>query len=294
MKRSEEKIDVALATCAEFPQLPDDDHYLVKELAGRGVRSKPVVWDAPGFDWSRARLCVLRATWDYSTRHREFLQWIDKVAAATALWNPASVVKWNSHKSYLRDLAEAGIPVAPTVHLLTGSNADLAGLLRSNGWSDAVVKPAVSGTARATIRVSRHTPEEAQRHLDRLLAAEDTLVQEFMESVQIEGEVTVIFLDGRYSHAVRKRPKPGDFRVLEEWGGNTVPDTPSEEALALAEAAMAASPAETLYGRVDLHTGHDGKPLVSELELVEPELYFRHAPEAAGRLAELIGELVGA
>ena len=282
-------IDVALVTCAEFPRLPPDDYPLVEELQRRGLRVEAAVWDEGGYDWSRAKLTCLRASWDYSTRYRKFLRWIEEVSLVTELWNPRAVLEWNSHKSYLQDLSEAGIEVADTLLLPKGSRTELAGLVSERGWKDAVIKPAVSGTARETIRLSQHPAQDAQRHLDRLLESEDALVQEFVASVESEGELSLIFLDGEYSHAVRKRAKPGDFRVLEEWGGNTVPEEPSAEALDFARIALARSPAPTLYGRVDLLRGNDGRLQVSELELVEPELYFRHAPrEAPVRFADAI------
>lgn len=278
-------MDVALATCAEFPGLSPDDQPLLEELRRRGLKSEPVVWNAPGFDWSQPKLCILRNTWDYSTRHREFLGWIDAVSRATVLWNPAGVVRWNSHKTYLRDLQERGIPIAPTVWLEAGSRASLTELRAGQGWEEAVIKPAVSGTARATIRTARYSPQAAQNHLDRLLAVEDVLVQRYIGSVESRGELSLIFLEGRFSHAVRKRAAAGDFRVLEEWGGSTVPASPSSEELEFAEGVLRAAGFETLYGRVDLWEDDNGRLLVSELELVEPELYFRYAPEAAGRLA---------
>ena len=283
------RVDVALVTCAEFPQLPPDDQPVVEELRRRGLRVEAVVWDEAGCDWNRVRLACLRASWDYSTKCRNFLRWIETVSPVTTLWNPRAVLEWNSHKSYLQDLAEAGIEVADMVLLPKRSRADLAGLVSEHGWADAVVKPAVSGTARETIRLSQHPAQDAQRHLDRLLESEDALVQEFVASVESEGELSLIFLDGQYSHAVRKRAKAGDFRVLEEWGGNTIPEEPSRDALDFAVKAMAQSPAATLYGRVDILRGNDGRLQVSELELVEPELYFRHAPpEAPVRFADAI------
>jgi len=286
-------------TCRDFPELPDDERPVAEALRGQGLCVEVVSWDDAEFDWAAARLVCVRASWDYSTRHAEFLQWIAKVDSVTALWNPATVLVWNSHKSYLGDLREAGINVADTISFVRGARSgrsercDLGELVGERGWKDAVIKPAVSGTGRETIRVSQHQPEEAQAHFDRLAAAEDVLVQEFIASVETEGELSLNFIDGEFSHAVRKRAKAGDFRVLEEWGGNTVPEEPARDALRFAVQAMAQSPAATLYGRVDLLRGNDGKWQVSELELVEPELYFRHAPpEAPGRLADAISSRV--
>ena len=282
-------IDVVLVTCQDFPDLPEDERPVAEALRGRGLQVAAVAWDDPEFDWASARLVCVRASWDYSTRHAEFLRWIAKVDSATELWNPASVMVWNAHKSYLIDLSEAGINVADTVAIARGERCDLRELIGGRGWKDAVVKPAVSGTGRETIRLSQHEPDAAQAHFDRLAAVEDVLVQEFVTSVETEGELSLNFIDGEFSHAVRKRAKAGDFRVLEEWGGNTVPEEHSRDALEFAVKAIAQSPAATLYGRVDLLRGNDGEWQLAELELVEPELYFRHAPsDAPGRMADAI------
>lgn len=278
-------IDVALVTCAEFPVLPVDDHLLAEELRRRGLRAEPVVWDDSGFDWSQPKVCVLRSTWDYTTRLAEFLTWAERVATVTALWNPWEVIRWNTHKSYLRSLAEAGVAVAPTVWLETGSSADLPGLMAEHGWTDAVVKPVVALSARETIRVSAHAPTEAQSHLDRVLAKEAVMVQPFFEAVESEGELSLLFIQGEFTHAIRKRPAPGDFRVQHEYGGREERVEPSGEELALGQAALRAAGFETLYARVDVMRGNGGQLCLMELELVEPSLFFGHAPEAASRLA---------
>ena len=278
-------MDVALATCAEFPALSPDDQPLLEELRRRGLKAEPVVWNAPGFDWSQPKVCVLRSTWDYTTRLAGFLTWAERVATVTALWNPWEVILWNTHKSYLRSLAEAGVAVAPTVWLAAGGRADLPGLMAEHGWADAVVKPVVALSARETIRVSAHSRAEAQSHLDRVLAQEAVMVQPFFEAVESEGELSLLFIEGEFTHAIRKRPATGDFRVQHEYGGSEERVEPSGEELGLGRAALGAAGFETLYARADVMRGNDGQLCLMELELVEPSLFFEHAPEAAGRLA---------
>jgi len=164
-------IDVVLVTCRDFPDLPDDELPVAEALKGRGLGVAVVSWDDTEFDWASARVVCVRASWDYSTRHAEFLQWIAKVDSVTELWNPASVLVWNSHKSYLADLRDAGINVADTVAIARGARGErgdlreLDVLIEARGWKDAVIKPAVSGTGRETIRLSQHEPDAAQAHL---------------------------------------------------------------------------------------------------------------------------------
>lgn len=279
------KVDVALVTCAELPALVPDDRLLLAALEARGLAAAPAVWDAPEFDWARARLCLLRSTWDYSTRLQEFLSWAASVAPVTQLWNPLPVIRWNAHKSYLYRLAARGVHVVPTVLLPAGSRTNLDRMLEANHWQDAIIKPAVSLSARETMRVSSRDPLPAQAHLERLLATEDVMVQPFFPSVEQEGELSLMFIEGECTHAVCKRPAAGDYRVQEEFGGTVESIEPSGPALSLARQALNAAGFETLYARADLMAGADGRLRVVELELIEPSLFFGHFPAAVEQLA---------
>lgn len=283
-----QRIDVALATCSKVPNLAPDDRLLLIALHKRGLTAAPVVWDVQDFDWSRVRLCVLRSTWDYSTRREAFLSWAESVAAVTQLWNPIEIVRWNTHKSYLRSLAERGVRVVPTVWLDAGSRTNLAELMSARGWTDAVVKPAVSASARNTIRVSTHSSTAAQAHLDRLLAVEDAMVQPFLSAVESEGELSVIFIEDEFSHAVSKRPSAGDYRVQDDFGGRDACVAPTHAELRFAEQTLRAARYDTLYARVDIIRGEDNALYLVELELVEPSLFLNHSPESVRRLANSI------
>jgi len=279
---------VALATCAELSLLTPDDQVLLAALRRRGLRADPVVWSDLEFEWSRARLCVIRSTWDYMTRLEEYLAWAEQVAKVAPLWNPYQVIHWNTHKSYLEELAGRGVRVVPTVWLERGAGIDLEALLIEQSWSDVVIKPAVSATARETIRLASTGLTAAQAHLDRLLAVEDMLIQPFLRRVESEGELSLQFIEGEFTHAVRKRPVPGDYRVQDEFGGSMDPAAPSADELQFAAGALQAAGLETLYARVDVMRDDDDALCLSELELVEPMLYFRQHPPAAERLADAI------
>jgi glutathione synthase/RimK-type ligase-like ATP-grasp enzyme len=275
---------IAIATCNGYDDLKVDDELLRAALAARGAEAERVVWDDPETEWGGYDLCLLRSTWDYHEKHGEFLAWARRVAAETRLANPADLVAWNSDKAYLRELAEAGVPVVPTVWVERGEEIDAEAVLAERGWEEAVIKPAVDLGAKNLHRV-RAGAGEAEGALAAVLARGAAMLQSFLPSLEAEGELSLIYLDGELSHAVRKRPAPGDFRVQSIWGGTMAPAEPTardKEIGALALSQLAEPP---LYARVDLVTGLDGNPRLIELELIEPNLYLVTHPTAAEALA---------
>jgi len=291
---------IALVSCFNLPDWEVDDRPLEAALRTRGADVHQPAWDDPGVDWSRFDVCLIRTTWDYMERLPEYLAWAEHVAEVSRLLNPLGVVRWNTHKSYLRQLAEAGIPIAPTVWLPRGSRADVAAIVAERGWQRAFLKPQVGATARETLPFDADPQgiARAQRHLDRLLPHEGMMVQPYLARVETEGERSAIFFDGAFSHAVVKVPVPGDYRVQDDFGASDAPVNfePGERDLAEAVMARVQRPGlwpgrpddRLLYGRVDLLRGNDDEVVVSELELVEPSLFFRHAPGAAEVLAEAL------
>src|SRR5439155_848274 len=194
---------IALATSAKLPTLNDDDGLLIPALAELGLTAVPAVWDAPAVCWDEFQAVLVRSCWDYHQRLEEFLAWVARLEhAGVPLWNPPALLRWNNHKGYLRDLAARGAPIVPTRWLERGARVNLAGLLRNAAWRDAVVKPAVSASAHGTWRTSVETASADQRRLDDLLGAGDVMVQPFMSAVRDTGEWSILFLGGRFSHAV--------------------------------------------------------------------------------------------
>lgn len=283
---------ITLATSAALPGLAPDDRHLLRALRGLGLAAEPAVWEDPHYPWADASVCVIRSAWDYAYRRREFLDWADRVAGLVPLYNPARVVAWNTHKQYLVDLVTRGVPTVPTRVLPAGSRATVAGLVEQTGWEDLVLKAAVAQTGRYLMRVPADRRADGQRHLDRLLHAEDMLVQPFLPGIVEQGETSLIFVDGRLSHAAHKRPAQGDFRVHDDFDGTMEAVTPTAAQLEVAERAVAAAGEPLLYARVDLVPGPDG-PVVMELELVEPDLYLATASGAAERLARAVAARAG-
>lgn len=276
---------IALATCEDLPGLDPDDAALVTALRERGLDPRPAVWSDPGVDWAAFDLVLIRSVWDYFHRPQEFLDWVDRAGAEVPMWNPPETLRWNAHKSYLRDLEEAGVPAIPTAWVEGGSAPELAALLAERGWEDAIVKPAVAGGSLGLHRV--RDAGAAQEHLTGLLRSGDAMVQPFLPSIA-GGELSIICVDGRASHAVRKTPKPGDIRVQPEHGGHVEPAQPEASEADIARRALAALAHPSLYARVDLVRGHDGEPLLIELECIEPRLFLAHDPGAAGRMADAV------
>lgn len=279
---------VALVTCAELPDLDEDEIAPIAPLAARGVLAEPVVWNDPGVDWDAYDLTVIRSTWDYMDHHTAFLAWAE---AVPRLANPADVVRWNTDKVYLRDIAAAGVPVVETTWL----DAESTVTLPTSG--EYVVKPAISAGSRNTGRYD--LGDVAQRALaaglaTRLISEKRTvMVQPYLHAVDTAGETAVVFIGGHYSHAIRKgallEGPAVDVGLYMQEDIRARSATDSE--LHVAQRVLAAVPGgaeRLLYARVDLVPDADGRPVLLELELTEPSLFLRHDEGAADRFADAV------
>ena len=275
--------NIALVTCVKLPNLTEDSQALAQMLAQTNVEVSAVVWNDPQIDWTRFSGAIVRSTWDYHQHATSFESWLTQVSHHTALWNPAPLMRWNMRKTYLRDLAEHDISIVPTVWLAQDSTVDLATELRTQGWEDAVLKPVISASAYQTRRISSATMEQDQAFLDEMLPQRDYMLQYFIPEIQTSGEWSFIFFnDGeqiRFSHALRKLPQVGDYRVQEEYGGQTTYAQPSAHLMSQARHVLAAIPHDWLYVRVDA-VELDGVLTLMELELIEPKLYLSEHPPA--------------
>ena len=264
--------------------IPDpESHLLVDALQDLGLSASVQPW-GDEFEWREAPLVVVRTPWDYFDARERFLEWACDVAAATSLVNSVEVLEWNSHKGYLRELHARGVPAIETTVVPHGAPADVqdAAMRAHNG--EVVVKPAVGGGAVGALR-AHATDAAARDHLAALADSGDALVQPLAAAVTTHGEVSLIYFGGEFSHAVRKIPAAGDYRVQMEYGGRVEPCEPSNVELAVATAALACAPVATTYGRVDL-VSVAGEPAVMELEVIEPQLFRDRHPAAPRRFAE--------
>lgn len=284
---------IALATCAGLPEWEVDDRPLIEALERRGAEVLRPAWDDPEVDWASHDACLVRTTWDYMERRAEYVAWAERAARAAPFFNPPEVVRWNTHKGYLRELEGAGLPIAPTVWLGRGERVDPGRLLRERGWTRAFLKPCVGATARETLRFDDGAAglAAAAEHLARVLPREDLMLQPYLPAVEREGELSALFFEGRFSHGVRKVPVPGDYRVQDDFGASDGPHAFSRPELALAGEVVRTVErrfGRLLYARVDFLRADDGALVVNELELVEPSLFLRHAPEAAATLTDAL------
>jgi glutathione synthase/RimK-type ligase-like ATP-grasp enzyme len=267
-----------IATCRPLPEPDVDEGLLLEALQAAGVDARMAAWHESA-EWRDPLPTVIRSTWDYIHHPQAFGHWLRAVAATAPLWNPLDVVLGNLHKHYLIELAERGVPVTPTVLLERGKHADLRTLCVGRGWGDVVVKPAVGAGSHETHRLDPAADEAAQL-ASRLLATQDLLVQPYLASVDGYGERAMVWIDGEFTHAVRKSPR---FAGGVESVSESVPISTEERALGEAALASMAN-TDMLYARVDVAPGADGKPVVMELELVEPSLFLLQHPPALQRL----------
>ncbi len=266
----------------------DEDAQLERAFAAAGASTARVAWSDPHLDWTGFDALLIRQTWDYFDRYDEFMRWLDRIEGAVRVVNPVDVIRWNGDKRYLVELADAGVAALPTRVVARGSSAaSLATRMDAEGWDEVVIKPAVSGAGRETYRVARDDADGREPLWQRLVAAEDMLIQPFAPAIVETGEVSLVVIDGRATHAVRKIAAPGEFRVQDDHGGTVHPHEATEAERAQAERAIARAPGSIAYARVDLVDTPDG-PQVMELELIEPELFFRHHPPAADALARAV------
>ncbi|WP_197320067.1 hypothetical protein [Saccharomonospora sp. NB11] len=272
-------VGVLFAGCRRLPEGTGDEHAVVQALVDAGTPTRWAVWDDPDVDFAAAELVVLRATWDYSPRREEFLAWCETVPR---LSNTASVVRWNTDKRYLLDLAAAGLPIVPTTVVDVGDSPQ---------WPDGefVVKPAVGAGAAGARRFAPGEQDLAADHLAALHAdGRAALVQPYQDHVDAHGETALVFVGGRYSHSFAKAallPRTGDRAPGDEKLTAATPRPAdrelAENALDVGAGLLGVSRADLLYARVDVVTGADGRPVLLELELTEPYLGFAHADSAA-------------
>lgn len=268
-----------MLTAESLPHDDLDTALLAAALHERGVQATVLVWSDVSKWPTDADLAVVRTTWDYTFRRDEFLQVLE--AATVPVANPMAMLRWNSHKGYLVDLAAAGVPVIPTVLIRRGDPAELPDIDAAR----IIVKPTIAAGARGVGLFDAGTPA-ATEHLADLLTRVDVLVQPFEPSVH-DGERSLLFFGGHYSHAIRKVPAVGDFRVHTRYGGHQLAHEPTTAELAVAQAALDCVAADLLYARVDL-VGTAAAPLVMELELIEPEVFLPMADGSADRFAEAV------
>jgi glutathione synthase/RimK-type ligase-like ATP-grasp enzyme len=287
---------IAFVTYQKHPEITEDDALAVTALGKLDIRVAAIPWNENGVDWRRYDTVVLRSCWDYYHHHEQFLAWINSLEeSCVTVFNEPSVLRWNSEKTYLRDLSRAGVNVVPTVYAQRNSVLSIADVLEQNAWDRAVIKPTVSGTALHTWATSPIAEgvalENDQRKLDILLTQRNMMLQEYLPEIENAGELSLIYFDNEFSHAIRKVPRAGDFRVQDDFGGTSTAVTPDAAIKREADEILIASRRSSVYARVD-GVIRDGVFLLMELELIEPHLFLGFDPKAADRFAHAIAQSI--
>jgi glutathione synthase/RimK-type ligase-like ATP-grasp enzyme len=279
---------VALATARELAGLWAGDRLFLDELRRRGHEAAPLVWDDDEVDWRAWDVVVIRSCWDYHLKVDRFREWIDRLdTAGVRVVNPPHVLRWNMHKGYLLDVGRAGGRIPPTRVVSRGAGARLGDELRDAGWRSAVIKPAISSTGYSTRLIEAEPNVEDEQAYAAMRAEGDVLLQAYVPEVRRHGEWSLVFFGGRYSHAALKRAAAGEFRVHIEWGGTVETAEPPPHLVRQAQALVDALELDATYARVD-GTEVGGDLVVMEFELIEPELFFDHHPEATARFADAL------
>ncbi|TLY51199.1 MAG: hypothetical protein E6K53_08140 [Gammaproteobacteria bacterium] len=292
---------LALVTAAAARDLDEDLPPLETALREAQVDYAVVEWHDTEVDWSQFQFALIRSTWDYTQRLPEFLAWAARAGAATRLVNSSDVIRWNTDKHYLGDLARAGVPAVPSHFIEPGEDAAhlLDRFLIAHASDEFVVKPSVGAGSRDAQRHGRDARGAALAHTQRLLdAGRSVLLQPYLARVDDHGETALIYFDGAFSHAIRKGPllRRGEGATRALFAPEHItPRTPHADELRVAELALAAIPYETplLYARVDLIRDGADAPCVLELELTEPSLFFAHGEGAATRFVDALQRRLG-
>ena len=280
---------VALVTSEAWPNLYEDDLLLVKALDAIGIEPRPAVWSDSSIDWLAFDALVIRTPWDYFERLEEFRAWLDaRIKSGVLMINSAAILDWNFDKRYLQDLEAAGVSVIPSIVIERGTrNPDVGALARARGWDEIVVKPSISGSA---YRTHRFHLTDADKHADEIaltLRDRGVLIQPFLPEILTEGELSLLFFDGEFSHAVCKRPKAGDYRVQFNFGGTSETVEARPEWIQGARACMDVAPSLPTYARVD-GVNVNGTFMLMELEIFEPLMFLSRHPDAPERFARAI------
>ena len=278
-------MNVALVSCTTLPDWEVDDKPLVKALEQKGAKVHCPSW-TNSIDWNQFDVSVIRTTWDYHQQKVGFVNWCKTVPR---LFNNAAIVEWNTHKSYLRELEQYGTTIAPTIWINENEKVDILQLVNQFDSLRGFIKPQVGACASDTLRFSMDELEDAQKFLDDNLH-QDMMLQPYLESVETEGELTAIFIDGEFTHGVQKIPVKGDYRVQDDFGAIDMPYSFTDEEIATMEQTLLSVPnhEDLLYARFDYLRDNCGILVLNELELVEPSLFFRHCHESAEKFASAI------
>ena len=267
------------------------DHLLFDPLAKLGWLVEEIPWNRHNVEWRRFDAVVIRSTWDYQRVPEKFLSALEEIENVTKLYNPVDICRWNINKRYLRDLQSKGVPIVPTCWLEGLGQHAIESVFQTSAAKRLVAKPLIGANANDTF-VLKFKDLESWNNAINVFADREVMLQPFIDSIQVEGEYSLFFFGGHYSHAVVKCPADGDYRVQEEHGGIICSINPAEDLIRAGTRAVEAIEKTLLYARVDLVRLKSGQPALIEMELIEPSLYFEYCPNSTEMFAAQFDRMV--
>lgn len=268
------------------------DHLLFEPLGKLGWGVEEIPWNRPNIEWEQFDAVVIRSTWDYQNSPEEFLETLQEIEKVTSLYNPVDICRWNLNKRYLIDLQSKGVEIVPT-HWLSGlKKASIESVFQNLNAERLVAKPLIGANADDAF-VLKSKDSASWHNAIGVFADREVMVQPFINSIETEGEYSLFYFGGHYSHAIVKRPATGDFRVQEEHGGKILSVNPTEDLVHAGKQAIEAIEKTLLYARVDFVRLDSGQPALIEMELIEPSLYFEQCPKSAGLFAAQFDRMAG-
>lgn len=280
---------VALLTCQELEGYIAYEEHLDQALEKANIKFEWIIWTHwREVDWSHYSAVLIRTTWDYQKKIDEFLEALSYISSKTKLFNSLETVQWNHSKDYLLEFNETETRPVPTQEIFIKSKEDLAALFEKLHSEQLIIKPFISATAHDTFHLNK---ENWESHLDEIIKVNQKkrmMVQPFLENIQKEGEYSLHFFDGEFSHAILKTPKAGDFRSQEEYGSNIQTIGPNDLMLDFAHKVLSKVEDKLLYARVDFVRSKTGEFNLMELELIEPSLYFGYGEGSAEKLVKAL------
>ncbi|MDA0345004.1 MAG: hypothetical protein O3C54_03485 [Proteobacteria bacterium] len=294
--------DITLLTCRAYYK-PDivtpyiqnillEQELLKSAFEAQGLKVDITYWDNPTYEWQETKSVLFRTIWDYFERFDEFWDWLEQVKTKTRLINSYELIKWNIDKHYLKDMSSWGIETVPTYFADKGCNMKLHEIAKRNQWKDLVIKPAISASAFKTYKILANEIQANEKLFNSLVQERNMLVQPYFETITQLGEASLMVFDGKFTHAILKKAQPGDFRVQDDFGGTVHNYIPTKAEINFAEEVFKTCKTKPVYGRVDIVWDNDKNFYLSELEILEPELWIRNYPKCAERIAEAVDKIL--
>ena len=269
-------------------QVLKEDQLLLDALTSKGLKVCKKDWNCKKFNWKKTRSAIFRSTWDYFDKFDEFFDWKEKNKKHLLFINSSKLIDWNINKIYLKELYDKGINIPESIFIKKGDKINLRNLFNENKFTTAILKPNISGAARHTYKIEKNKLNDFEIIFKKLLEKKDMIFQNYMTNIVEEGEISLIMIGGEHTHSVKKKAKKGDFRVQDDHGGTVENYKPSNEEIKFAQRCIEKCPERTLYARVDIIYDNENKLALNELELIEPELWFREYPKSAEILADQV------